>query len=1056
MAVEQNHSVDFQRLIERRRKFIEGLDANRGEINLDIFEDFYPDRAHFVYELLQNAEDAGATEVTFVLLHDRLVCEHNGRPFSLEDVTAITGLHDSTKAAAQDKIGKFGVGFKSVFVYTQAPSIRSGAFAFRIVQLILPQAIATATSIGSQTRFEFPFDNPKKPPHEAYTEIEAGLKDLDEKTLLFLTSVQSISWRIGTDFTGEAARHEHSDFHVEVLRKTGDKIASSSHFLKFDHVVPALEKQRVSVAFALDFLPGVPRFEENKPLSEQLKIIPAEPGSVAVFFPAVKESSGLRFHLHGPFVPELSRASIKETGANSPLFERLATLSAECLHKIKDLGLLTPDFLAVLPNPQDQLPVRYHGIRDTIVAEMKSHPLTPTQFRGHAAANRLIQAKASLKDLLSEEDIEFLVEYEDDPPLWAIGATQRNSRIDNFLLGLGIRDWNVDRFMEALRRGASTQLQWFRTPPHNVRQPDETFMTWLADKSPDWMRQFYALLQDEIEPSSIAHQLRSLKIVRLHNGAFAVAAHSFFANDNSGSHAPTVDVKVYTSGKSRSQQEKARKFLSELGVRDLGEAEEIELILKERYTLEAEIPNDKTYLRDLKRFIALTERESDKKSLFAGYYVFQGEDGDWYTPERIYLDRPFKETDLFAYYGKLGNGAGYIALHQRYQDGSISTKKLGIFAEAVGARTQLKIVEGHCRDNPQWDHLRSVGGDRYTSPTDQDYFVAEIHELLRTPSLELSRLIWRTLVSISSDSAPDYLHASYRRSYAGGTHRADSRLIHDLRALKWVPQGAGTFVSPADASRELLPEGFPFDPGYAWLKAIQFGAAVMRVSEQERLKDAAAKSLGFSDARAAERARRFADLPLSEQEKILVTLENRQLSAMPDREPANPQRRAQNVRAEALVAPDKQSEIRSRSVSLGIDNVKEQAHEYLRQHYRNADGEMTCQICKLPLPFKLDDGTEFFETVEFLPELRKRHYQNYLALCPNHSAMYRFANASMQTARKMLADLSGNELDVVLAQKDLTIYFSKIHILDLRAVLATEEELSGSNQPIAPLVQESS
>jgi hypothetical protein len=29
-------------------KFIDGLDANCGEINLDIFEDLYPDRAHFV------------------------------------------------------------------------------------------------------------------------------------------------------------------------------------------------------------------------------------------------------------------------------------------------------------------------------------------------------------------------------------------------------------------------------------------------------------------------------------------------------------------------------------------------------------------------------------------------------------------------------------------------------------------------------------------------------------------------------------------------------------------------------------------------------------------------------------------------------------------------------------------------------------------------------------------------------------------------------------------------------------------------------------------------
>jgi hypothetical protein len=115
------HSAEFVRLVERRRKFVDGLDANKGEINLDIFEDFYPDKAHFVYELLQNAEDAGATEITFTLTPEKLVCEHNGRAFTLADVTSITGLHDSTKANAQDKIGKFGVGFKSVFgLYTGA------------------------------------------------------------------------------------------------------------------------------------------------------------------------------------------------------------------------------------------------------------------------------------------------------------------------------------------------------------------------------------------------------------------------------------------------------------------------------------------------------------------------------------------------------------------------------------------------------------------------------------------------------------------------------------------------------------------------------------------------------------------------------------------------------------------------------------------------------------------------------------------------------------------------------------------------------------------------
>ena len=99
---------------------------------------------------------------------------------------------------------------------------------------------------------------------------------------------------------------------------------------------------------------------------------------------------------------------------------------------------------------------------------------------------------------------------------------------------------------------------------------------------------------------------------------------------------------------------------------------------------------------------------------------------------------------------------------------------------------------------------------------------------------------------------------------------------------------------------------------------------------------------------------------------------------------------------------------------------------------------MFCQVCKAPLPFKLDDGSDYFEKVEFLPDLKKRHYQNYLALCPNHAAMFQHANGSAELMRDSFVDLAGNELDVVLAQKDTTIYFTKTHIADLKAVIETD------------------
>lgn len=1033
-------ATSIEALIERRRRLIEALDANKGEVNLDIFEDFYPDRAHFVYELLQNAEDAGATHVTFALKPDRLICEHDGREFTEADVAAITGIHNSTKTDAQDRIGKFGVGFKSVFVYTQSPTVRSGEFAFRIVKLILPEPIAPAPRLGNKTCFEFPFDSPKKPTSEAYAEIAAGLRELDETTLLFLSRLQSISWNIGDQEPGAVLRQKHSEFHYEVLKQHGAQTTSSSNFLKFDQAVDGLETQRVAVAFPLEFIAGVRSFDSKKPLSEQLKIVPATPGRVAVFFTATKETSGLQFHLHAPFVPELSRASIKETAVNEPLFQQLAILCARSLHTIRDLGLLTQGFLEILPNPQDVIPKRYQAIRSAIISEMKTEPLTPTYAKGHAPARRLVQARASLKELLSEDDLEFLVEYDDEPPLWAVAATQRNSRIDNFLDSLDIRDWGIDEFVKTLREWASTEARYIGVAPHWMNEPDADFMAWLGRKPVEWLQPFYALLYDEAVQSNLLSRLKSLKIVRLKNGGFETASRSFFPTEAMSHRLPTVETEVYTSGRSKPQQEKAKKFLSELGVREPGDAEEVELVLKDRYTKEAEVPDDETYLRDLERFIALVEKEPEKKSLFASFYVFQRQDEKWSTPAQVYLDDPYLDTDLSAYYGRLGESAERVALHDRYKDIGIEIERIGKFAQAVGATVQLEVETRDCRHNPQWAYLDGAGGDRYTSPVNRDYYIPKLGEFLSTPSLELSRLIWRTLLSLPSG----YLVATFQRNQRWGARQAASSLVHELRAAKWIPQGGGIFVRPVDALRELLPEGFPFDAGHRGPKAIQFGAEAERRSTEERQKDSVAKAAGFVDADELDRAKRFAALPKEEQERFFSERENAAKAAVPDRDPANPQRRAQNVAKQAEDAPDKESETRPRSVSIGREEVKAEAEQYLRQHYRNADGEMTCQICKGPLPFKLDDGSEFFEIVEFLPGLRKRHFQNYLALCPNHSAMYRHTNGSREIICDMVENLTGNELEVFLAQRDMTIYLSTIHLIDLKAILVAEAKLPPS------------
>jgi len=827
-----------------------------------IVEDIYPDRAHFIFELLQNAEDVNASEVTFTLMQDSLIFGHNGRPFTEKDIWKITNIGEETKAEDDDKIGRFGIGFKAVFAFSETPHIWSPSYSFAISDFVLPAAIQSKPELDKKTQFEFPFNNPQKPAECAYKEIKAGLEGISEMTLPFLSNLQILRWKVG-ELSGEVSRTKHSDTHIEVRRKTNGNKLASSHFLLFSKPVIGKEKQRISIAYVLDFLPKITTFDPNKILAEQFKIVPAKPGRVAVFFPAEKETSGLYFHLNAPFIPEVSRASIKDTPANEPLFNQLATLAALSLHQIRNLKLLTTEFLGVLPNPQDVIPECYKPIREAIVVEMNEKELTPTHAKSHAPAKYLVQGSSMLKELLSNDDLELLIDYDDTPPQWAASASQKSSRADHFLLSLSISEWDISKFVEKVIEKTSIE--------YPARPTDDVFAKWLASKSIKWHQEFYAFLYSYLQknPSEKA-EFRFLKIVRLNTENYCVATECYFPPDDvsKDDSLPQVESGVYSCGKNKTQQEESRKFLEEIGVREIGEREQVQLILKRRYAPEANIPSDKTHFRDLKRFIALIQRDGGSATLFPHYDIFKIDSDNWGKPNEIYLDAPYFNTNLSIYYKLLGTDANKYSLSPDYLHSKIPPEEIGAFAQAVGAQTCLEIKNTSCVENPQWEYLRNVPGDKLTSPKNDDWIIPNLDNLLQKPSEKLSRLVWKTMRLIDNK----YLHAVYQKNERNGKREASSQLVHVLRNRAWIPQKKGRFVIPAEADQALLPEGFPFDSGDEWLKKIQFGERTLQRTEEARKLETFAKEQGLSDRQALDDGLEFGTYPENQRRSILEHL----------------------------------------------------------------------------------------------------------------------------------------------------------------------------------------
>ena len=75
----------------------------------------YTDKSHFVYELLQNAEDAEAKDIKFIQHADHLEVLHDGKPFTSANLQGLCDIGKSDKVDNLNQIGEFGVGFKSVF-----------------------------------------------------------------------------------------------------------------------------------------------------------------------------------------------------------------------------------------------------------------------------------------------------------------------------------------------------------------------------------------------------------------------------------------------------------------------------------------------------------------------------------------------------------------------------------------------------------------------------------------------------------------------------------------------------------------------------------------------------------------------------------------------------------------------------------------------------------------------------------------------------------------------------------------------------------------------------
>jgi len=776
-----------------------------------ISEQLHSDRSHFVYELLQNAEDAlerrfrddyqnnSPCGVKFLLFKDRLEFRNFGQLFNETDVKGISDVLKGTKSEDNTQIGKFGIGFKSVYAFTATPEINSGDEHFIIERYIRPKATDTCLSVSQgETLFIFPFNHKDISKDKAFDLISDRLRRLGPRKLLFLNRINEIEWRVEpSGEKGQYLKESQSKGKAKQMTVIGQNNGQDEEekWLVFDRSVPVPDGActgKVEFAFKLKI--------NDKDQTETITKIKDSP--LIVYFPT-KIDTRFGFLVQGPYDTVAPRSDIEDNDWNKALVKETAALLTKALRDLKEMGLMTVALLEALPIRMDDFPENsmfipiVEAVRDTLMNE----ELLPADDGTFVSARNARLASAEwLRTLLREEQIRQIFKTE-NPLKWISGEI--TERLKHDLWKYICEDLKVEEV----------------TPDSFARKIEGSF---LEKQTDDWMIAFYSHLvgQKALWKAGSnswwdkAGPLRVKEFIRLQDGSHV---RPFRDNDAPNAYLTVgtdIDTTLPIVRSNISQHEEARKFLKELRVPELDLLEEVIERILPKYTTDTSQVTIDEHNRDLAKIEQAykTDSQAKKQRLkerlretpFILTEIPNVETTSYQRPTDAYL----RNDELMVYFSG-SDTTGFI--NQNYSQTTLA------FFKDLGASDGIRISSKSSPGSTEFVSLKySSGYRRGLRGFDPDIHVAGLEQALMNISIEKSEIIWNKIAVQYGHCIKGKILRSSRQDFSpnANTYKEEETISNFGQLLvdnAWLPRSDGVFVKPNELSLDNLPESFICD-----------------------------------------------------------------------------------------------------------------------------------------------------------------------------------------------------------------------------------------------------
>ena len=972
----------------------------------------YPDRTHFIFEILQNAEDAGAEKVLFDLYKDKIIVKHDAeRVFDDNDVKGICGVGEGTKDEDLNKIGTFGIGFKSVYAYTKSPEIHSGEEHFRIEHFVRPfKTEPIVPKSPWTTLFVLKFNNEEISQADAYNEIAKRLKNLKAKTLLFLRSINEVEYKIEDDQNGVYLKEQKVKNNISrevTVIGQNNGIEEDERWLVFEKSIDisdAEEKVYLEIGFKLTV--------DKEANTQKIQTIKQSP--LVVYFPTEKETN-LGFLIQGPYKTTPARDNIpKDNQWNACLIKKTTAFLIEILHELKKMNLLTVDLLKTLPIdsysfPEDSM---FYPIYSEVKNALLNEDLLPTDDGNYVSGkNAKIARGSELRKLLTKTHLEQLYNQKDVNWLDGNITSDRTPILRIFLKNnLSIEEIDNNAFAGKIN--------------------DE----FLSEQSDQWMIHFYEYFRERKEswkkPTRYNRQrpLRYKPIIRLQDDSHVKP---FRINDGEpNAYLPTTDAtesRMPTVKSELIKSESAFEFLKELEIPELDEVEEVIKNILPKYSSRPEEIGDEEHKDDIQAIIQAYKTDSRNKKnrlenmLYLRSFIkadFKSKSNKIYHSAKELHDRS-DEMNLY-----FSNNNSYNKIAYFYSEEAIE-----VFKE-IGLKSEIPVICNSKYESDRHIDLKKNDGNyrRGLNGFDADIKVIGLENALKNPSLELSGIIWNKIVIRYYHCIEGRIVISSRQTFSpkASTYK-EVEVVSDfgkiLKDNSWLPGPDGKFYQPKELKLSDLPDNFKRDRKLIKLLG-------MKSDTSEIL----AKEVGIETD-----AIDFIKNYPAEFSKWKESVEKKNKPEFPKRESSNPSIRKSKMTEQIKSAPNK--EYQKREQSVRVSNKSIDPKTALRNFYTNPDGQLICQICKNEMPFKGRDNQYYFESVEVFSKdsSSKEHNAQHLALCPLCAAKYKEFIKRDEDSLEKLRDsiLISDELEVslTLGEERASIRFVETHMSDLKSIL---------------------